>query len=98
MTDLAPDDPSEIAKRLEWVRIHYGYASKGAFAEAIGVSQSRYANWITKQQLSLDGAKRVARLHNVTLDFLFLGRIEGLSQALAGAWLQYSRDPRPGDC
>lgn len=55
-----------------------------AFANWIGITPQRWSNFENGMPLSKDVAIRlVRRIHGLTLDYVFLGRTEGLSVDLA---------------
>ena len=80
------------ADRIEWLRKYHGLTQK-QFAQSIGASPTQYNNWVSdRQRLSLDGALRIVDVYKVTLDFLYLGRVDMLPAHLAKAWLSRRHD------
>lgn len=80
------DHPKMIAERLEWVRRYVGKSQK-EFAESIGVLPTTYSNWRRgSQSLSLDGARRIKRCYQISLDFLFFGDPSNLPDQIRKAW------------
>mgnify|MGYP003121539431 CR=1 FL=1 len=83
---MLENDPRETAKRLEWLR-HYLGLSQKEFASSIGVLPSTYSNWLHGQHgLSLDGARRIKQLYDISLDFLFFGDITNMPDHIRNAW------------
>lgn len=86
MSDTMEHDPSLVANRLEWLRHYFGKSQKD-FASTIGVLPSTYSNWLHGQHgLSLDGARKIKRLYQVSLDFLFFGDPSNLPDHIRNAW------------
>tara|TARA_R110000737_G_scaffold340221_1_gene362865 strand:- start:4265 stop:4558 length:294 start_codon:yes stop_codon:yes gene_type:complete len=80
-----------IAQRIRWLRMDKGL-SQIEFAESINVSKTTYNNWETaKQQLSIDGAKKINATYLTSLDFLYLGRSDTLPNHLLKSWLEYDK-------
>ncbi len=76
------DDP--VAKRAVRLREAMGYASPGAFAALLGYSPQRWGNVENGHPLSRDIAfKLVQMCPGLTLDWLYLGKADGLPLALA---------------
>lgn len=72
------DSPENVAKRLKWLRKYHGL-TQVAFAESIGMTNTRYSNWETgEQRLTLEGAISIIKLYGTSLDFLFLSRVSEL--------------------
>lgn len=83
---------NQVAERVEWLRKHHGLSQK-EFAQSVGASSTQYNNWVSgPQRLSLDGALRIVEVYSVTLDFLYLGRVDMLPAHLAKAWLSRHLD------
>ncbi|WP_153214461.1 helix-turn-helix transcriptional regulator [Tritonibacter litoralis] len=74
---------AEIANRLRLLREHYNLPSKN-FAEQAQVSAKSYSQWESGDfRISLDGALAICARFGVTLDFIYLGRIDTLPYSLA---------------
>ncbi len=81
-----------IAERLEWLRKHYGL-TQVEFADSLGFGKTQYNNWKSaRQRLSLDGALKINTIYGTSLDFLFLGRLESLSDQMRKSWIDRYRD------
>ncbi|MCA8927265.1 MAG: helix-turn-helix transcriptional regulator [Alphaproteobacteria bacterium] len=81
-----PEDPVQVAARLEWVRRYFGLTQK-EFAQSIEVLPTTYSNWRRcSQNLSLDGAKRIRQRYGISLDFLFFGEAHNLPAQIRAAW------------
>lgn len=77
--------------RLYWLRTHYGM-SQEAFAAQIGAQQSRYSNWESgKIRIPVEYGLRLNALYSTTLDFLYMGRLDGLPSHLFSAWTESPR-------
>jgi transcriptional regulator with XRE-family HTH domain len=80
--DIEIASKENVAKRLKWLRDFYDL-SQVDFSKNIGVLVSQYNNWERgRQRLSLEGALKINAVYGTTLDFLFLGRRELLSQEM----------------
>nr|WP_321457213.1 helix-turn-helix transcriptional regulator [uncultured Cohaesibacter sp.] len=80
-------DKAEVAERLRWVRKQFSPDQK-SFAESLGVDQKRYSNWETgTSRLSLQGALLISDRFGVSLDFLYFGRVDTLSQQMRKDWM-----------
>ncbi|WP_442970389.1 LAGLIDADG family homing endonuclease [Roseovarius sp. E0-M6] len=64
-------------ERLIWAQNHAGYETQKAAAEAVGVTTTRYNNWITgERNLTRDAADSVARTFGVSAGWLLFGNDE----------------------
>ena len=86
-SNTADDDSLEaIANRLEFLRKEKRLKQR-EFAALIGVMPTQYNNWVRKRsRITMEGAKKVSRAYNVSLDFLIFGRTDTLSAHLAKSW------------
>lgn len=74
---------SDIANRLRLVRSFYDLSSK-RFAEQAGVSVKSYSQWESGDfRISLDGALSISARFGISLDYIYLGRLDTLPYALA---------------
>lgn len=74
---------SETARRLIALRTAWGYPQQKAFAHFLQVEPTRYANLEGAAPLSREVALiLVKKIPGLTLDWLYLGREDGLSGAL----------------
>lgn len=80
--DDAAIDVSGIAKRLAATREATGL-NKSSFARMAGIWPNLYGQFESgKRVLTIGAAVKIANTHNVSLDWLYLGRTDGLSQAI----------------
>jgi transcriptional regulator with XRE-family HTH domain len=83
------EDPREIEfyENLAWrlkLAVEAIDAQKGEIAEAIGVSQSRFSNWITNQNKpDWFALAKFCRRYGVSADWLLLGDLSGLKKGMA---------------
>lgn len=74
-------DYSTIGLRLKAVREGFSDLSQRAWAEKHSFSPTQYNNWeIGTRRISVDAAEDLARIYGLTLDYIFLGRADGLSE------------------
>lgn len=93
MKHIDESSQEEVAKRLEWLR-QYRNLSKTTFATSLGVGKNTYGNWTAPggQRLSLPAAINICRRYRVTLDFLYLGKIDGLPKDLFDSWVKHNSE------
>ncbi|WP_119309666.1 helix-turn-helix domain-containing protein [Cohaesibacter haloalkalitolerans] len=87
------DNPSaeSVALRLQWLRDYLGL-SQTEIASSIGVKTTQWNNWErAHNRLSLTGGLRLGQVYGVSLDFLFLGRVDTLQHTMRTAWLSSPR-------
>lgn len=83
---IGDSDTKTVAERLEWVRHYYGKSQK-ELAASIEVLPSTYNNWLKGPHgLSLQGARQIKQVYNVSLDFLFFGETANLPDNIGQAW------------
>jgi transcriptional regulator with XRE-family HTH domain len=74
---------SDISNRLRVLRHCLGMSSK-EFAEAADVSPKSYSQWESGDfRLSIDGAIKLNARYGISLDYLFLGNLDGVPHKLA---------------
>lgn len=74
---------SDISNRLRAVRAHYGMSSK-EFAESADVPPKSYSQWESGDfRISIDGAMKIQSRYGISLDFIYVGRLDTLSNSLA---------------
>ena len=67
-------DYASAAERLKWAQEKAGFSTHSAAAEALGVTRSRYSNWVKgASPLSKEGAELAAAEFHVTADWLLHG-------------------------
>lgn len=69
----------EIGQRLELIREALGIEGKGEFADICGVEANTYSQWINgRANVSLPFALQIVKATGATLDYIYLGKTEGL--------------------
>jgi hypothetical protein len=82
---------SDIGERLKWHRETLGKDQGGYVAPLRTIKRSAYSNWeVGSSRLSLNGAIELARVYELSLDFLYFGNADTLPLALRNAWLSRS--------
>lgn len=75
-----PTGDTVLAERMKQLRISLGFSVEAAFAAYLGVSPQRWGNVEDGLPLGKDLAFRIVqRVPGVTLDWLWLGKTDGLS-------------------
>jgi transcriptional regulator with XRE-family HTH domain len=89
MSEQAPH--FEIGERLRKLRALTGL-SQLEFAKKHGFGSTQYTNWeVGTRRITIDSAARLKERYGATLDYIYLGRIETLSQNLASSLEDISR-------
>ena len=74
-------DHTEIGKRLKAIRTGFSDLSQRSWAEKNGFSPTQYNNWENGvRRISVDAAEILADNYGVDLDFIFRGKLDGLSE------------------
>lgn len=74
----------EIGRRLEAVRQAFSDLSQKAWAEKHGFSTTQYNNWETgARRIPVEAAEKLSEAYGLTLDFVYRGRRDGLSEKAA---------------
>lgn len=80
----APQEAKEfldVADRLVAIRRAFSDLSQKAWAEKHGFNQTQYNNWEKgTRRITVDCAERLADTYGLTLDFIYRGRRDGLSE------------------
>jgi DNA-binding XRE family transcriptional regulator len=72
---------AEIGARLRRVREANSDDSQKQWAERHGFSPTQYNNWEKgARRIPVDSAERLCDLYGLTLDFVYRGRLDGLSE------------------
>lgn len=81
-TDLEKHaDHAGIGRRLARVRTAFSDLSQLAWAEKHGFSHTQYNNWEKGvRRIPVDDAERLCDAYGLTLDFIYRGRRDGLSE------------------
>lgn len=80
----ADTDFPEIGKRLESVRTSFSDLNQKEWAEKHGFGITQWNNWESGfRRIPVDEAERLCELYGLTLDFVYRGRRDGLSENAA---------------
>ena len=72
-------DPEAVLRRVEVLRFLHNARQKD-ITDLLGLVTSNYSNWKERNQLiEVEHAARIAYRYRVTLDWLYLGKEEGLT-------------------
>lgn len=78
-------DPVKVGERLRAVRKSLDW-KQYEFAEAAGIGKTTYNNWEKGIQFpSVDQAALLCERHGLTMDFIYLGRLDALPTSLSKA-------------
>lgn len=78
MLEELEDQPGAVSARLKRAREILG-RSKKEFAEMAGMAEQTYGAFENgKRYLSLDGAKKIRKAHDLSLEFMYFGKIDDL--------------------
>lgn len=76
---------ADVSNRLRAVRSYYNMTST-EFALQADVARKSYSQWESgKLRISVDGALSIARRYGISLDFIYLGRLDALPNNIANA-------------
>lgn len=85
MEERVEYDAGEVGRRIKIIREAH-QISQGKMAEAIGVVPSAVGNWEQgRARPTFSQAKAIADEYDVTLDYIFLGRLFTLRHGVASA-------------
>lgn len=71
-----------IGERLRSIREGFSTMSQKEWAEKHHFGQTQYNNWERgNRRIPVDDAERLCSLYGVTLDFVYRGRRDGLSES-----------------
>lgn len=84
---MQSDKPfKEIGERLASLRLAVSGESQRTFAAQNGFNANQYNNWEAGvRRIPVDAAERLCDRYGLTLDFVYRGRVEGLSEYLRKA-------------
>ena len=80
---MAPNDTpfEEIGRCLEAIRIGFSDMSQRAWTEKHGFNPTQYNNWAKgTRRINVDAAEHLCRVYGLTLDAIYRGRYDGLSE------------------
>lgn len=76
----------EIGGRLAAVRLAFSDLKQNMWAEKHGFNPTQWNNWEKgARRIPVENAERLCALYGLTLDFIYLGRRDGLSESAAKA-------------
>lgn len=72
---------SEIGERLAAVRAAFSDLNQRDWAQRHGFNQTQYNNWERgARRIPIEAAEKLCETYGLTLDFVYRGRRDGLSQ------------------
>lgn len=72
-----------IGQRLEALRVHFSDLKQAAWADKHGFGATQYNNWATgARRIPVENAERLCDLYGVTMDWIYRGKRDGLSENL----------------
>lgn len=86
-SECMADSPyRDIGERLEKLRVTYSDDTQREWAQRLGFSVTQYNNWEKGvRRIPVDSAERLCDLYGLTLDFIYRGRRDGLSENIRKA-------------
>lgn len=76
-----PPEYEEIGARLAAIRLTFSDLSQKAWAEKHGFGLTQYNNWEKgTRRIPVEAAERLSDLYGMTLDAIYRGRLDGLSE------------------
>lgn len=83
---------AEIGRRIRALRQKLGY-TMADFADVNGWQRTQLVNWETgHRRITVDAAALLRSRYGVTLDWIYLGNSDGLSQSLAKSLASILKD------
>lgn len=71
---------ADIGARLLWLRKAFSEDTQKAWAERHGFNPTQLNNWEKgNRRIPVDAAERLCDLYGLTLDFVYRGKVSGLS-------------------
>ena len=81
---MANSQYADIGRRLETIREGFSNLSQKAWAEKNNFQGSQWNNWEKGiRRIPVEAAEYLATTYGLTLDFIYLGRRDGLSETAA---------------
>jgi len=75
------EDHSQIGERLKRIRRGMSDLNQGQWSAKHNFTQGQYSNWERgTRRISVDAAMALCALYGVTLDYIYLGREDALSE------------------
>lgn len=85
---MAKEEPQypDIGARLEALRLAFGGITQREWAERHAFSITQYNNWEKGQRrIPVDEAEKLCELYGLTLDFVYRGKRDGLTEKASNA-------------
>lgn len=74
-------DYTEIGARLEAIRTAFSDLNQAQWAEKHHIAPTQYNNWERGvRRISVDVAQSLCETYGLTLDYIYRGRLDGLSE------------------
>lgn len=78
---------AEIGERLRAIRLGFSDMNQKAWAQKNGFSVTQYNNWEKgTRRIPVDAAERLSDTYGLTLDAIYRGRLDGLSEKARNAF------------
>lgn len=75
---------TEVGARLKATRLAFSDLKQSAWAEKHGFQPTQWNNWEKgMRRIPVDNAEKLCDLYGLTLDFIYRGRLDGLSEKAA---------------
>lgn len=73
---------SEIGARLKAIRTGFTSLTQREWAEKNGFNNTQYNNWEKgNRRIPVEAAEHLCEIYGVTLDFIFRGRLDAISES-----------------
>lgn len=77
---------ADIGTRLRHIREHFSDLNQKEWAEKHGFNSTQYNNWEKgARRIPVDAAEKLCHAYGLTLDFIYMGRRDGLSDTSRNA-------------
>jgi len=74
---------AEIGRRLLWSRLALGKETHSDFIAGTDIKRNSYSEWETgERRISLDGALALCNRHELSLDWIYFGRLATIDDPL----------------
>lgn len=74
-------DHEEIGQRLRAIRLAFSDLNQREWAGKHGFSETQYNNWETgARRIPVENSEKLCDIYGLTLDFIYRGRRDGLSE------------------
>lgn len=95
MSESAVYSKENVGRRVRWVREYFNVDSQVKFARILGLPRSsNVSNWETgHSMLTRDASIAINQLYGISLDFLFLGKLDGMSAEMVASYTEFLNAP-----